>query len=518
MKKLLLSSLAILAFTVATFAQWTTVNSNLAVGRGVGQISVGMNDPTALWAYAVDNTGAIVDSYTKSTNSGTTWTLGTFNAGTGLSQLFAIDATTCWAVFNTGATQGLYKTTNGGTTWTKQGAAYGSSSFADAMHFFNATDGWALGDPNGGYFEIYTTTDGGTTWTRVPQANIPAPLSGEYGITGDYCAFGDNIWYGTNKGRIFRSTDKGVHWAATLLPFGTSQTVAPEFVDAQHGIAYRSFLNVGLGDSLNVTSDGGATWQGLAVSGSFYGRYVIHVPGTSTYVGSAGVAGTDQGISFSYDGGNNWYVITAGGDYQANSWLNLATGWCGSTANAKKSTGGMYIYNGDTLQGPVAHFSTPDTLVALGNTSTFTSTSSGNITTYAWTFQDGLPATSSLQNPPAITWQSPGRKNVTLHVTGPWGTNTLVKTGYVYVGGVGFNELSQSTVSIFPNPVKDYMMIQSGYTIKEIQLFNGTGQMVASQTVSAKTVNLNTSALPSGLYNLKTILENGTVTKKVIIQ
>jgi len=518
MKKTLLSLMAILTFSIATLAQWNAVNSNLTVGVGVGQISVGMNNTDALWAYGIDAAGSILDTYTKSTDGGLTWTKGTFNAGTGLSQLFAIDATTCWAVMNTGATQGLYKTTNGGTTWVKKGTAYGSSSFADAMHFFNNLDGWAIGDPVGGYYEIYTTTDGGETWTRVVTGNIPAPTSGEYGITGDYCAFGDNVWFGTNAGRVFRSVDKGLHWTVALTIFGNTETVAPEFTDALHGIAYRSYLNLGIEPALNITSNGGATWQDLAVGGSMYARYITHIPGTSTYVGSAGLAGTDQGVSFSYDGGQNWWVISTGGDYQATAWLDIATGWAGSTAATKKSTGGMFIYAGDSLQAPAAKFSSPDTLIALGGSATFTNESIGNPTTFLWTFQGGTPGTSALQTPPAITYNTPGSKNVTLAVTSAFGSNTLVKTGYIHVGGVGINELNANAVSVFPNPVKDVMMIQATSNIKEIQIYNAAGQLVINQMVNAKTITVNTSGLKTGIYNLKAILDNGTVNKKVVLQ
>ncbi len=57
-----------------------------------------------------------------------------------------------------------------------------------------------MGDPIGGYFEIYTTVDGGVTWTRVPQADIPIPYRGEWGVVGYYDVIGDTIWFGTNVG------------------------------------------------------------------------------------------------------------------------------------------------------------------------------------------------------------------------------------------------------------------------------------------------------------------------------
>lgn len=287
MKRLLLLFVGLMVFGYLNAQTgWIPVNSNLASGNGVGQISIGLLDENALWALPVDATGAIVDGFTKSLDAGLTWFPGTFNAGTGLSQLFAIDANNCWAVFNTGATQGLYKTVNSGTTWVKKGTAFGASSFADILHFFNATDGLAMGDPIGGYFEIYTSDDGGDTWIRVPSVNIPAPTSGEYGITGNYDAVGDHIWFGTNTGRVFHSIDKGLNWTAALTNFGAVETIQPEFADELNGICFRSYLNIGLETAIGETHDGGVTWETVNVTGPMYARYFAYVPGTEAWAAS----------------------------------------------------------------------------------------------------------------------------------------------------------------------------------------------------------------------------------------
>lgn len=495
---------------------WILVNSNLANGKGIGQISIGMNDPNALWAEAINTDGSIFDAFTRSVDGGLTWTAGTFNAGTGLSQLFAISADTCWAVFNTGASQGLYKTTDGGATWVKKGGVYGSSSFADVMHFFNNNEGYAMGDPVGGYFEIYTTTDGGENWTRVPQGDIPAPTSGEYGITGNYCAIGNNTWFGTNAGRIFRSTDKGYTWAATLTPFGNTETIAPEFVDALNGIAYRSYLDLGIEGNLNVTNDGGVTWTDLSVSGDMYARYFSHIPGsTGTYIGSSSASGAN-GISVSMDGGATWNTISSGNDFTASAWLNDSTGWAGSIATGK-TTGGMYIYDGIPLALPVADFTASDTAVILGQPVTFTNLSPGVLTSFLWTFEGGNPATSIDENPPSVYYNTPGSFNVSLKVTNEWGDNTLLKVDYIYVGGVGMNDLSQASVEIFPNPVKDNLNIIASSLIREISLVNFVGQTVLNQQANSKNLVINTSAFKSGVYNLKIKLEDGYINKKVVI-
>ncbi|MDP8201734.1 MAG: carboxypeptidase regulatory-like domain-containing protein [Candidatus Tenebribacter burtonii] len=324
---------------------WIETDSGLPQGFGVGQISIGMNDQESLWAMAIDNTGAVADNFTRSTDSGENWTAGTFNAGTGLSQIFAVDDMTCWAVFNTGADQGLYKTTDGGANWINMNAGYGASSFTNVIHFFNDNDGFAQGDPIDGYYELYTTTNGGDNWTRVPEADIPVPTTGEFGITGNYYAVGDNIWYGTNLGRIFYSTDKGYTWDVTMTPFGSANTVTCIFSDALNGFAFRSYLNMGIEPEIDITTDGGQTYTPLFVTGDMYARWFSHVPGTtSTFVGSSSEPGF-EGASYSEDGGNTWITLNSGVAIQATAFLDAETGWAGNWAGA--TSGGMYIFDGN---------------------------------------------------------------------------------------------------------------------------------------------------------------------------
>lgn len=362
---------------------WIETDSGLPSGIGVGQISVGMNNQDALWAAAIIATGAISDQFTMSIDAGQTWTAGTFDAGDGLSQLFAIDDMTCWAVFNTGATQGVYKTTNGGVNWVNMNAGYGASSFANVIHFFDDTDGFAQGDPLGGYYELYTTTNGGDTWTRVPEVNIPAPTTGEYGITGNYNAIGDYIWWGTNQGRVYYSTDKGYTWDVSLTTFGSTTTVNTVFSDVNNGFAHRSYLDMGIEPAISVTTNGGVTWTNVNVSGDMYARYFSYVPGTtSTFVGSSSEPNF-EGASYSEDGGYSWITLNSGVPIQATAFLDAETGWAGTWAGA--SSGGMYIFDGNlnVITGEIAGtvtdldegFAIEGAVITMG---TFTTTTDGN--------------------------------------------------------------------------------------------------------------------------------------------
>lgn len=84
---------------------------------------------------------------------------------------------------------------------------------------------------------------------------------------------------------------------------------------------------------------------------------------------------------------------------------------------------------------PVANFYANVTTVTAGGSVSFTNTSlycyAG--TTYSWTFTGGTPASSTLQTPPAITYNTPGTYNVSLTVTNTNGNNTYVATNYIVV-------------------------------------------------------------------------------------
>ena len=77
---------------------------------------------------------------------------------------------------------------------------------------------------------------------------------------------------------------------------------------------------------------------------------------------------------------------------------------------------------------PVAQFTGAPVSGTSPLTVNFTSTSTGNITSYAWTFGDG--ATSTVASPSHV-YSTPGTYTVALTVTGPGGSNTQTRSNYV---------------------------------------------------------------------------------------
>jgi PKD repeat protein len=84
---------------------------------------------------------------------------------------------------------------------------------------------------------------------------------------------------------------------------------------------------------------------------------------------------------------------------------------------------------------PVADFTADVTSIPVGGTVNFTDLSSGNPTSWSWTFTGGTPANSTTQNPTLITYNTAGLYPVSLTATNASGSNTATKTNYINVGG-----------------------------------------------------------------------------------
>lgn len=91
-----------------------------------------------------------------------------------------------------------------------------------------------------------------------------------------------------------------------------------------------------------------------------------------------------------------------------------------------------YILVGDPNEPPVANFSADETTIFVGQSVQFTSLSTNNPTTFTWTFEEGTPATSDMENP-NIVYNTAGTFNVTLYVENSVGNDEMLKSEYITV-------------------------------------------------------------------------------------
>jgi photosystem II stability/assembly factor-like uncharacterized protein len=209
--------------------------------------------------------------------------------------------------------------------------------FLDAIAFWDAEHGLALGDPVEGRFTILTTEDGGKGWRQIPVQGMPPALPGE----GAFAASGTclvvqgdrNAWFatgGAKVSRVFRSSDHCQTWTVQETPIraGTpsSGIFSLAFWGADHGIAVGGNYKQPdeLGGHVARTADGGRTWvlpKGTQPAG--YRSGVAFVPGTS---GPALVAVGPTGTDISVDGGESWQRLGTVG-FDAVGFARPDAGW-----------------------------------------------------------------------------------------------------------------------------------------------------------------------------------------------
>jgi len=225
MKKILPSLILLCSLVGSAQDFWTEVSYFPEQVFAPKQISI--VDANVVWIYGYNgwSPGTTAQQWLRTTDGGTTWTQGNFTLGNTdlqVSALHAVSETVAYASANTtipSISGGIWMTSDAGATWTRQPNCFnGAESFANFVHLWNATDGIAIGDPNQGYLEIYRTQNAGENWVRVPSANIAVPLDGETGYTSLYEIRYNSIWFGTNKGRIFKSDDLGENWHVIQSP------------------------------------------------------------------------------------------------------------------------------------------------------------------------------------------------------------------------------------------------------------------------------------------------------------
>jgi photosystem II stability/assembly factor-like uncharacterized protein len=361
MKRQLLVMACLTGISLGSMAQWTQQASGfLRVGTYPTDICIA--DSNNVWLVGANGDGSGVGSqeFSRTTDGGLNWTPGVVTSDTNyrFSNVAATNGMLAWATMyhsSTNQTGIVSRTTDGGTTWTPLSPSTifntAGESFPNFSYFWNDSMGFAQGDPAGGYFEIYLTSDSGSTWNRVPSANIPTPVAGEFGLVDCYSVIDSTIWWGTNKGRVFKSTDMGNTWTAALAATSVDM-IGITFRDQMNGVClkYNSTL---LTYYIYRTTNGGSTWTQVNPTGPWFKSELYYVPGTNTLL-TCGASTAGRGSAYSLDDGNTWTLIDTGatsidGDgYTSLAFLNDHIGWAGGFTT-DPITGGIAKW----LGGPV---------------------------------------------------------------------------------------------------------------------------------------------------------------------
>jgi len=473
-------------------------------------------DSNLVWGTATDGrSGSVaIQEFAKTINGGANWTTGTINNCVGLepAMIFALSKDTAYVAMylKTGTKpQGIYITRDGGTTWTRQTSAkfLDVASFPNVVHFFNKNDGFCMGDPINGEFEIYTTSNGGTTWTLVPGANVANPATGEFGVVGYYSAVGDKAWFGTNSGRVYRSSDKGLHWDVSSTTLGNTIYTDVEFRDALNGLA-QDKSNTG---TFSETTDGGNTWTAVKSTGDYGTSDFCYVPGTENTWVSSGI-----GAAYSFDGGHSWapFPGTETDQFLAVDFANNHCGFAGGF-NVSATQKGMFKYS--RVLEPKAPLNPVTNLNAQPDNNnvqlTWTEPTTVPLSYNIYRNDTLLTNTFSLQYqdfPVAI-----GQQNYC--VTSVYISGESAKTCTTAWITLGIPNTDEAAYRVYPNPANEIINVITPLKFSEVRMINNLGKVVYRNNNKGTNLHILTEGLEPGIYILQIYTGTQVISKKVSI-
>jgi PKD repeat protein len=130
--------------------------------------------------------------------------------------------------------------------------------------------------------------------------------------------------------------------------------------------------------------------------------------------------------------------------YANGNWVSYATSY-GSSGFGFSHHVFPVICSTFVIQPPVPNFTANKTSVCVGQSVTFTDQSSGNPTSWSWSFGNGAtPQVSTLQNP-TVTFNAPGTYSIKLTVANANGSRDTTRVNYITV-----NPLPTATVTVRP--------------------------------------------------------------------
>ncbi|HEX7415051.1 MAG TPA: T9SS type A sorting domain-containing protein [Bacteroidia bacterium] len=354
------------------FAQstiWQSYGSGLAINWGIRYLHA--VDANTVWAIGSHGASTTASNKFTKTGNGASFTSGTFLADTNTfnaTSICALDSNTAFISIYDKAANGtsgqILRTTNSGINWTNIASPsmfLNTNNFPDFVYFWDMSNGIAVGDPNGHTntattiqeFEIWRTIDSAHTWVRVKDSLLPPPLSNEYGLSNSYAVYGQKVWFGTTKGRVYTSIDSGKWVAYSTGLLGGANGLA--FRDSLHGIAWGFENTTTQKITVMNTSNGGHTWTPAPTNLAIGTKDFCIIPGTYGYM-SVGLNGETVGAyatSKTYNEGTSWAVLESNTlnieNISAVQMIDTLHGWAGTKTT--NNTTGMNKYIGNNLAG-----------------------------------------------------------------------------------------------------------------------------------------------------------------------
>lgn len=294
-------------------------------------------------------------------------------------------------------------------------------------------------DPNNGQniyvgkSQVYQSTDGGSTFNALTSVTgttkflslAVAPSNSNY----IYAAKASELWVSTNASTFTQAT----------APCGNITYLCVDPANEQRVWATAGGYSAGA--KVYYSSNAGSTWTNI--SGNLPNLPVLTIaycPGSNDGL----YVGTDIGVYYKDNTLSNWIFYSNGLPNVIVHELEFHN----SSKTLRAATYGRGLweiaaYTAPT-SAPVAGFNSNRTTVCYGGSVNFTDNSTNLPSTWHWTFTGGTPSSSTNQAP-TVTYNTPGTYPVKLVVTNQAGADSTTVSSYITVLGAPTVTMSHDT-------------------------------------------------------------------------
>jgi photosystem II stability/assembly factor-like uncharacterized protein len=242
MAKIIIGLVFIFAIQIASFGNWTQLNS------GTENLLNEIYFPTASTGYVVGNNGTML----KTVDGGISWAIIDMGTDKNLNDLYFLDANVGFVVGDSGY---IAQTIDGGLNWTIKYLVWEYPLKFSAVCFTSELIGFAGGSENYSIGIIFKTSDGGQTWTKTTTPNTFLDVLYKRIVFPE-----EKIGYAITRGMCMKTTDEGENWFITDTNLVESGEMFSILEDAHFFSADTGFI-VGWYDPFcGYTTNGGESW------------------------------------------------------------------------------------------------------------------------------------------------------------------------------------------------------------------------------------------------------------------
>lgn len=169
-----------------------------------------------------------------------------------------------------------------------------------------------------------------------------------------------------------------------------------------------------------------------------------------------------------------------------------------------------YLTDLEEVLAPSADFTYTTSQLAVD----FTDESTNAPTSWSWDFGDG---NTSIDQNPQHTYAAEGTYEVCLTASNVAGSDTFCDSVSVILSGID-NQVAGANITLFPNPAKQQISLQSKVNMEEVTVMNAQGQVVDRMVVNDRQWLLPVGHLADGIYYLQIETDAGTAIKTFLKQ